>query len=132
MKFLSVFVLFLVLSNCTGTPKTAMPDTVTIELYSNASVGDNWVSVITPSGIVEEVSGELKSGKRLPAPGMGGKLVFTYKAVSEGEAKIVFSNMFRGGEATEIITYRAVVDKNKNLVLTEISRENKQKGAVYE
>jgi len=120
-----VFLLFTLFSGCAGTPKPA-PDTATIELYSNGSIGDNWVSSIKPDGIIEEISGELKTQKRPPAPGMGGTLVFTYKAVTEGEAKIIFSNLFRGGDATEVITYRAVVDKNKNVTITEVSREKIQ------
>jgi len=99
---------FILLSGCTSTVK--------IKLYGNKSAGDNYGSIITPEGIVNEVSHSYRI--LMPFPGMSGNFYFTFEAIAEGEARIIIFNRFRGKKPVPIAVYKAVVDKQKRLFLT--------------
>jgi tetratricopeptide (TPR) repeat protein len=88
--------------------------TAELEFDGNRSVGHGWSSAITPEGIVREASNKYRV--LLPFPGMGGKFVFKFQALAEGEAEILLTHYFRG-TPWEVIIYKAVVDKRKNLTL---------------
>jgi len=104
-----IFILSILFAGCAGVQK--------IEMHGNQSVGDNWVcSSITPEGVVDV---SIKYRILLPFPGMSGTFIFTFKAKNEGEARIVLTNNFRGGEPRNLLIYKAVVDKNKKLTLVQ-------------
>jgi len=95
----------------------------TVELVGNPTTGYNWDYTMSPAGVVREVSSDYIPDKTDEnVAGSGGKFVFTFEAVSAGEAELVFS-YFRPWEtdipALEIVTYRAVVDDKENLTLTK-------------
>ena len=107
IMFLGILILF---SSCASTAK--------IEFQGNQSVGDGWeCTSISPEGVVREVSNKYRI--YFPAPGMPGRFIFKFEAVSEGEAEIVLTHYFRGRE-TGARTYTAVVDNRSRLTLTEI------------
>ena len=93
----------------------------TVELKGNPTTGYSWDYTMSPEGIVREVSSDYVPDKTDDnVTGSGGKFVFTFEAVSAGEAELVFS-YFRPWEtdipALETVTYRAVVDGKENLTL---------------
>jgi hypothetical protein len=92
---------------------------VKIKLMANESVGDNYVSEISPDcTVVRELSH--KYTVYLPFPGMHGRYKFKFKAVAEGEAEIMICNYFRDRKpALVVAVYKATVDKKKRLTLTE-------------
>jgi hypothetical protein len=104
---------FILFSGCSNTVK--------IKLYGNKSAGDNYGSIITPEGIVREVSHTYRI--LLPFPGMSGNFYFTFEAIVEGEAQIIVYNRFRGRKSVPIAVYKAVVDKQKRLSLTPVDTE---------
>jgi len=106
------YIILLALSLLLGCSSTAK-----IELLGNESVGDHYYSEITPQGIVREVWSDYSI--YLPIPGMHGKFKFKFEAIAEGEAEIVIYNNFRRKETRYVTAYKAVVDKNKKLTLTE-------------
>jgi predicted secreted protein len=55
----------------------------------------------------------------LPIAGIGGKYIFEFEAIAEGEAEITVYNNFRRRDSIHIITYKAVVDKKSKVTLTE-------------
>ena len=105
-----LLLIFILLSSCSNT--------VRVKLFGNKSVGDNYYSVITPEGIVREVSH--KYHILLPLPGMSGNFIFKFQAVAQGEAVIVVYNRFRGDKTWQIAAYKATVDKRKKLTLMPI------------
>jgi len=107
----------IVFAGCAGTPKTA-----TIELYGNPSVGDSYSCTISPEGVVRQVSSKYRGTGILFLAGTGGKSIWTFKAIAEGEAEIVVYNHFRGGTPRRVVTYKALVDNKKKLTLTELQR----------
>jgi len=112
-QFLLISLIFILLSGCTNTVK--------IKLYGNKSAGDNYGSIISPEGIVREVSHTYRI--LLPFPGMSGNFYFTFEAIAEGEAQIIVYNRFRGRKPIPIAVYKAVVDKQKRLTLTPENTE---------
>lgn len=112
--FLYIPLIFILLSGCSNTVK--------IKLYGNKSAGDNYGSIITPEGIVREVSHRYRI--LLPFPGMSGNFYFTFQAIAEGEAQIIVYNRFRGNKPVPITVYKAVVDKQKRLSLTPENTDN--------
>jgi tetratricopeptide (TPR) repeat protein len=109
--FLTIAVVFsaaLVFAGCASTVK--------IEFEGNESVGDRWSCRISPEGVVRLVSD--KFNIYLPFPGMGGKFVFKFEAIAEGEAEILLTHYFRG-TPRGVIIYKTVVDKGKKLILNE-------------
>jgi hypothetical protein len=112
--FLLIPLILILLSGCSNTVK--------IKLYGNKSAGDNYGSIITPEGIVREVSHTYKI--LLPFPGMSGNFYFTFQAIAEGEAQIIVYNRFRGKKPVPIAIYKAVVDRQKRLSLTPENTDN--------
>jgi len=96
-------------------------NTAIVELKGNPTTGYSWNYTMSPAGVVREVSNEYIPDKTDEnVSGSGGKFVFTFEAVSEGEADLVFSYL-RVWEtdvpAINTVTYRAVVDDKGNLKL---------------
>jgi len=94
-------------------------NTVKIKLYGNKSAGDNYNSIISPEGIVREVSHKYRI--LMPFPGMSGNFYFKFEAIAEGEAQIVVYNRFRGRKSIPIAVYKAVVDKQLRLTLMPVN-----------
>jgi hypothetical protein len=113
-RFLFIPLFFILFSGCSNTVK--------IKLYGNKSAGDNYGSIISPEGIVREVSHKYRI--LMPFPGMSGNFYFTFKAMAEGEARIIVYNRFRGRKPIPIAVYKAVVDKQKRLTLTPENTES--------
>jgi hypothetical protein len=103
---------------------------VKIKLYGNKSAGDNYNSIITPEGIVREVSHSYRI--LMPFPGMSGNFYFTFKAIAEGEAQIIIFNRFRGKNPVPIVVYKAVVDRQKRLSLTLENTETTEFSLPFE
>ncbi|MDR1802721.1 MAG: protease inhibitor I42 family protein [Treponema sp.] len=95
----------------------------TVELKGNPSTGYSWAYTMSPEGVVREVSNDFiqdNAGKRLI--GSGGKFVFTFEAVTAGEAEIIFSYRRVGvidKPAARTAIYRAILDDKNNLTLTK-------------
>jgi len=94
--------------------------TAAIELEGNATTGHSWVYTMSPEGVICELSNEYIPDKTNGGiAGSGGKFIFTFEAVSEGEAELVFSYLRKwetGVPPIKTVTYKAIV-KNKNLTL---------------
>ena len=97
--------------------------TAVIELEGNPTTGYTWVCSISPEGIVREVSNKyIPNNTNEKIVGSGGKFVFTFEAMSEGEAELVFSYLRIWEEAIppiDTVIYRAIVDNKNNLILTK-------------
>jgi len=98
--------------------------TGTIILEGNATTGYSWTYTISPAdGVVRYVSDKYTPNENKDgAAGVGGKHSFTFEAVAEGEAEIVFS--YRREWQTDVApekteTYKAIVDSKNNLTLVE-------------
>jgi len=95
--------------------------TAKVELDANATTGYTWVCTITPDGVIHEVSSEYIPDKNNEGiTGAGGKQIFTFEAVAEGEAELVFSYLREwetGVPPLKIETYKAIVDNKNNLTL---------------
>ena len=95
----------------------------TVELVGNPTTGYAWVYSMSPEGVIREVSSEYIADKTHEGfVGSGGKFIFTFEALSTGEAELVFSYLRVWEEDTppvETVVYRATVDDRKNLVLTQ-------------
>ena len=95
----------------------------TVELKGNPTTGYTWLYTMSPEGIVREIFNDYipdKTDENIV--GSGGKFVFSFEAVSQGEAELVFSYLRvweKDIPALETITYRAVVDDKGNLTLTK-------------
>jgi hypothetical protein len=121
--FIIPLVAFVVFLNCAGTQnkETTNQKTAQIELSFNTSIGDMYEWVVSPEGVVREVSREYNSGtdaSKIPTPGSGTKCTVTFEAVAKGEAEIVVYNRYRFGSPKKVVTYKAVVDSENNLTLT--------------
>jgi predicted secreted protein len=95
----------------------AQDSMATIKLEANATTGYTWVYAMTPEGVVREVSNEyIPDNNPTNMSGVGGKHVFTFEAISAGEAELVFSYIRPSEQdvpAEKTVTYKAVVnDKN--------------------
>jgi len=92
----------------------------TVELKGNPTTGYSWDYTMSPEGIVREIFKDyIPDKKDENLAGSGGKFVFTFEAVTQGEAELVFS-YFRPWEAEpalETVSYRALVDDKGNLTL---------------
>jgi len=95
--------------------------TATIELEANATTGYTWVYTMSPENVIRLVSNEYVPDKTNEGiTGAGGKQVFTFEAIAEGEAELVFSYLREwetGVPPLKTVTYKAVVDKKNNLTL---------------
>jgi hypothetical protein len=114
---LIVPLVFMLFSGCVG-----MQGRGQLELSANQSVGDIYKCVISPEGVVRELSSKYVSkGSFIGVTGGGGKYIFTFEAMAEGEAEIIIYNHFRGGEPRKVAAYKATVDNKKKLTLTELA-----------
>ena len=95
--------------------------TATIELEGNPSTGYTWVYTVSQEGVVREVSNEYIPDKHADGRvGSGGRFIFTFDALTTGEAKLTFSYLRIWEEDTppvNTVVYRAVVDGNNRLTL---------------
>ena len=95
--------------------------TAKVELDANATTGYTWVCTITPDGVIHEVSSEYIPDKNNEGiTGAGGKQIFTFEAIAEGEAELVFSYLREwetGIPPLKTVTYKAIVDNKNNLTL---------------
>ena len=121
-----VFILVFVFASCesSGANNNQSNDTTrgVVEFEGNPTTGYSWVCSLTPEGIVAEISNEYIPDPAEPGiAGSGGKFVFTFQAIKEGEAELLFSYL-RPWEQdipalrTEI--YHAKVDTSGNLTIT--------------
>jgi len=119
---LAVCFLGLAVGCTTGGQQT--PSTIaTVELEGNLTTGYAWINDISPSGVVREVSNEyVQDDAPAGAAGVGGTFIFTFEAVSEGEAEITFSYLREWENEKPINTaiYKATVDANGNLKVQQI------------
>ena len=104
---------------CSGTQKQK---TATIELTGNPTTGYTWVYTMSPEGVVHEVSNEYIADKTDKAvAGSGGKFIFTFEALTAGEAQLIFSYLRvweKDTPSMETVIYRATVDDKNSLTLT--------------
>ena len=112
-------------SNGTGDDLPRYGDTTTravVELTGNPTTGYAWVCSITPGGIVKEISSEYIPDQTGPGVvGAGGKYIFTFEAIKEGEAELLFSYLRPWEEnvsALQTETWHAIVDSRGFLLLT--------------
>jgi predicted secreted protein len=103
-------------SGCSGMQST-------INLDGNPTTGYSWVCAISPEGVVREVSNEyIPNQNAQKLVGAGGKFVFTFEAIAEGEAELVFSYLRvweKDIPPLETVIYKAIVDEKKNLTLLQ-------------
>ena len=96
--------------------------TQTIKLEGNPTTGYEWIYTMSPEGVVREVSHDYipdaNSGNLV---GSGGTFVFTFEAIAEGEAVLVFSYLrkWESVPALETVIYKAIVDDKNNLTLKQ-------------
>ena len=102
--------------------------TAAIELEGNPTTGYSWVYAMSPEGIVREVSNEYIAANTVGhVAGSGGKFIFTFEAVAEGETELTFSYLRPWEEnipALKTVIYRAIVDDKYNLTLTRLEKTN--------
>jgi len=95
--------------------------TATVELEANATTGYTWVCTMSPENVVRLVSYEYIPDKNNEGiTGAGGKQIFTFEAIAEGEAELVFSYLREwetGIPPLKTVTYKAIVDNKNNLTL---------------
>jgi len=95
--------------------------TATVELESNATTGYSWDCTISPESVIRLVSDEYIPDKNNEGiTGAGGKQIFTFEAIAEGEAELVFSYLRKwetGVPPLKTVTYKAIVDNKNNLTL---------------
>jgi len=116
INFLPVLCVFIFITGCSNS--------ASVKLYGNKSAGDNYNSIISPEGIVKEVSHKYRI--LMPFPGMSGNFYFKFQAIAEGEARIIVYNRFRGSKPRPVAIYKAVVDKRKNLTLIPLNMEEEE------
>jgi len=99
--------------------------TATIELEGNATTGYSWVYTMSPEGVIRELSNEYIPDKTNDGTvGSGGKYIFTFEAVSGGEAELVFSYLRTwetGVPPLKTVTYKAIVDNKHYLYVRKSS-----------
>ena len=126
--FLAVLILMLALglafTSCAsgGAGNDSSNYRAVVELTGNPTTGYTWVCSLTPEGIVKEISNEYIPDPTEPGvTGSGGKFVFTFQAIKEGEAELLFSYLRPWEEnvpALRTETYHANVDGSGSLTIT--------------
>ncbi len=120
-KNLYLFVVLCATALLLGCSMMQEQKTAIIELEANATTGYTWIYTISPKGIVHEVSNEyIPDKKNEGIDGAGGKHIFTFEAIAEGEAELVFSYLREwevGIPPIKTVTYTAIVDTKNNLTL---------------
>ena len=105
------------LPGCLGLQKKAV-----IELAGNPTTGYSWEYTMSPENIIREVSNEYIADKtETNVVGSGGKFVFTFEAVTQGETTLVFSyrRPWEDDPPAQTITYKALVDGKNNITLIQ-------------
>ena len=119
-KNLGLLCFTMILFGCAGMQENK---TATVELAGNPTTGFTWVYTISPEGVVGEVSNEYIPDKtHTNVVGSGGKFIFVFEALAEGEAEVSFSYLRvweEGIPPSQTVIYRAVVDNKINLTLTK-------------
>ena len=97
-----------------GCTQARVKNTAVVELEGNPSTGYTWVYTVSPQGIVREVSNTYIANQTEDnRVGSGGKFIFTFEAIAEGEAEIVFSYLRVWEEdvpPVRTVIYKAIVD----------------------
>jgi len=78
---------------------------------------------MAPEGVVRELSSDYKQDfNPFGADGVGGTFIFTFEAVSEGQATLMFYYLreWENGDPVNYAVYRAIVDARGNLALEEL------------
>jgi len=115
-----LFCIVLLVLGCSETQKRK---TATVELQGNPTTGYAWVYIMSPEGILREISNEYSADKSGEAVvGSGGKFIFTFEALTKGEAELIFSYL-RAWEvdtpAAKTAVYRATMSDKTGLTLTQ-------------
>jgi inhibitor of cysteine peptidase len=95
-----------------------------IELDGNPTTGYNWTYTLSGEGVVQEVSSDyVPDPNSIGATGAGGTFVFEFESIAEGEVEITFlyRREWEDVVATRTAVYRATVDADLNLTLTQVS-----------
>lgn len=108
--------MMIVLVGCQGTSATYR-----IELDSNTTTGYTWEYEMLPEGIIKETKNEYIAPEDTGMVGVGGKQVFEFVGLKEGEVSLLFVYR-RPWEPTkeldeEGIEYILKVDKDLNIKL---------------
>ena len=104
-------------SGCLG-----VQEKVVIELQGNPTTGYSWEYTMSPENVIREVSNEYIADKtETNVVGSGGKFVFTFEAVTQGETTLVFSyrRPWEDDPPAQIMIFRAIVDDKNNLTLVQ-------------
>ena len=121
--FLVLLLLICIAALGLGCSATQKQKTATVELTGNPTTGYTWVYTMSPEGVVAEVSNEYIADKTNGAVvGSGGKFIFTFEALTAGEAELVFSYLRvweKNIPAVETTVYRVIVDDKNGLTLTK-------------
>ena len=112
---------------CTGVQiennAAQMKNIAVIEMEGNPTTGYSWVYKMSPENIIREVSNTyIADQTQNNRVGSGGKFVFTFEAVTRGEAELVFSYLRpweEGIPPVQTVTFNAIVDDNNNLTLSQ-------------
>ena len=95
--------------------------TATIELEANATTGYTWVYTMSPENVIRLVSSEYIPDKNNEkTTGSGGKQIFIFEAIAEGETELVFSYLREwetGIPPLKTVSYKAIVNNKNNLTL---------------
>ena len=120
-KSLCLFVFLCVTVLSLGCSMAQEQKTVTVELEANATTGYTWTCTISPENVIRLVSSKYIPNEHDDGiTGAGGKQVFTFEAIAEGEAELVFSYLKEwetGVPPLKTVTYKAIVDNRNNLTL---------------
>ncbi|MCL2806709.1 MAG: protease inhibitor I42 family protein [Coriobacteriia bacterium] len=98
-------------------------DRAVVKLNGNPTTGYNWSHSITPEGIVELESVDYKQDRASSQmTGVGGTFTFTFVALNQGNAEIIFAYEREWEDQPPVNTavYRATVDADNNLKLEEV------------
>ena len=121
--FIILLSIAMVLPGCAGMQEQKQKKTVTVMLEGNATTGYSWGYTLSPEGIVREVSNEyIADAAREKLAGSGGKFIFSFEAVTAGDAELVFSYLRiweKEIPPVKVIIYKAIVDEKNNLTLTQ-------------
>ena len=106
-----------------GCTKDRQTSTAVIELEGNPTTCYTWVYTMSQENIIREVSETFVQNQNDDrAVGVGGKFIFSFEPVTEGETTLVFSYLRVWEEdipAIQTVTYRATVDSQNNLTLSQ-------------
>jgi len=106
-----------------GCSEAQKHNTAAVELNGNPTTGYTWVYTMSPEGVLREISNEYIPDNTVEGVvGSGGKYIFTFEALINGETELIFSYLRAWEEDTPVeatIAYRATVDDRTGLTLTQ-------------